>query len=189
MESTQYKTRRRNKVERMRRVGDLAKGKFVSEKDVPEVLKRIIEPDDIVCIEGDNPKQADFLANQLATLDIKDLHDIHLVMSCITLPSHIELFKKGAVKQVDTCYAAPQDEEVAQLLADGKFPIGAIHTYNELYGRYYIDLTPRVALIAAVQADRAGNLFLGANTEDTPAVAEPTAFSNGIVFAQRSVGD
>ncbi len=168
----------------MRRVEGLTTGKFISAKDVPEVLKRVIEPDDILCIEGDNQKQADFLANQLATLDIKDLHDIHLVMSCITLPAHIELFKKGAVKQVDTCYAAPQGTEVAQLLADGKFPIGAIHTYNELYARYYVDLTPRVALIAAVQADRAGNLFLGANTEDTPAIVEPTAFSSGIVFAQ-----
>jgi malonate decarboxylase alpha subunit len=105
-------------------------------------------------------------------------------MSCITLPAHIELFKKGAVKQVDFCYAGPQGKEVAQLLADGKFPVGAIHTYNELYARYYVDLTPRVALIAAVQADRAGNLFLGANTEDTPAIVEPTAFSDGIVFAQ-----
>lgn len=184
MESTQYNTRRRNKAERMKRVGELAKGKFVSEKDVPEVLKRVIEPNDILCLEGDNQKQADFLANQLATLDIKDLHDIHLVMSCITLPSHIELFKKGAIRQVDTCYAAPQGTQVAELLAAGKFPIGAIHTYNELYARYYVDLVPRVALIAAVQADRAGNLFLGANTEDTPAIVEPTAFSDGIVFAQ-----
>jgi malonate decarboxylase alpha subunit len=69
-------------------------------------------------------------------------------------------------------------------LADGKFPIGAIHTYNELYARYYMDLTPRVALIAAAQADRAGNLFLAANTEETPAIVEPTAFYDGIVIAQ-----
>lgn len=62
----------------MHRVGKLASGKFVSAKSVPEVLKRIIEP-------GDNQKQADFLANQLATLTKKDLRDIHLVMSCLTL--------------------------------------------------------------------------------------------------------
>jgi malonate decarboxylase alpha subunit len=184
MASNPQNIRRLNKATRLRRVGRLAKGKFVSSKKVPEVLKQIIEPGDILCLEGDNQKQADFLASQLATLEKKDLHDIHLVMSCITLPAHIELFKKGAVKQVDFCYAGPQGKEVAQLLADGKFPVGAIHTYNELYARYYVDLTPRVALIAAVQADRAGNLFLGANTEDTPAIVEPTAFSDGIVFAQ-----
>ena len=177
-------TRRRNKAERMRRVGGLAKGKFVSAKSVPEVLKRIIEPGDILCLEGDNQKQADFLANQLATLTKKDLRDIHLVMSCLTLPAHIELFQKGLIRQVDFCYAGPQGQAVAQLLADGKFPLGAIHTYNEIYARYYVDLTPRVALIAAVQADRQGNLFLAANTEETPAIVEPTAFSDGIVFAQ-----
>jgi malonate decarboxylase alpha subunit len=177
-------TRRRNKSERMRRVGRLASGKFVSAKSVPEVLRRIIEPGDILCLEGDNQKQADFLANQLATLTKKDLRDIHLVMSCLTLPAHIELFKKGLIRQVDFCYAGPQGQAVAQLLADGKFPLGAIHTYNEIYARYYVDLTPRVALIAAVQADRQGNLFLAANTEETPAIVEPTAFSDGIVFAQ-----
>ena len=176
--------RRRNKAERMSRVGRLANKKFVSEKSVPEVLRRIIEPGDILCLEGDNQKQADFLANQLATLTKKDLRDIHLVMSCLTLPAHIELFKKGLIRQVDFCYAGPQGQAVAELLAEGKFPLGAIHTYNEIYARYYVDLTPRVALIAAVQADRQGNLFLAANTEETPAIVEPTAFSDGIVFAQ-----
>lgn len=30
-----------------------------------------------------------------------------------------------------------------------RIKIGAIHTYLELFGRYFIDLTPKVALIAA----------------------------------------
>jgi Malonate decarboxylase, alpha subunit, transporter/Malonate decarboxylase gamma subunit (MdcE) len=123
-------TRRRNKAERIRRVGALAKGKFVSAKSVPEVLRCIIEPGDILCLEGDNQKQADFLANQLATLTKKVLRDIHLVMSCLTLPAHIELFKKGLIRQVDFCYAGPQGQAVAQLLADGKFPIGAFICYG-----------------------------------------------------------
>ena len=176
--------RRQNKAERIARVGKLARGKFVAPAKVPEILRRIIEPGDILCLEGDNQKQADFLANQLATLEKKDLRDIHLVMSCITLPAHIELFKKGMIKQVDFCYAGPQGGAVADLVKAKKFPVGAIHTYNELYARYYIDLTPRVALIAAAKADRKGNLFLAANTEETPAIVEPTAFSDGIVFAQ-----
>jgi len=184
MSLASYDKRARNKAERIRRLRRLAKGKFVASKNVSEVLKRIIEPGDILCLEGDNQKQADFLANELAGLSRADLHDIHLVMSCITLPAHLELFKKGIVSQVDFCYAGPQGQAVAQLLEAGKFPLGAIHTYNELYARYYVDLTPRVALIAATQADRQGNLYLAANTEETPAIVEPTAFSNGIVFAQ-----
>ncbi len=41
-------TRRRNKLERMHRVGRLARGKFVGAKSVPDVLRRIIEPGDIL---------------------------------------------------------------------------------------------------------------------------------------------
>lgn len=184
MTSANTALRCQNKVERLQRVGALARGKFISSTKTAQVLKRIIEPGDTLCLEGDNQKQADFLANQLATLDRKDVRDIHLVMSCITLPAHIELFKKGMIRQVDFCFAGPQGTAVADLIKAKKFPVGAIHTYNELYGRYYIDLTPRVALIAAAQADRKGNLFLAANTEETPTVVEPTAFSDGIVFAQ-----
>ena len=44
-------------------------------------------------------------------------------------------------------------------------------------------MTPHVALIAAVQADRNGNLYTGPNTEDTPTIVEATAFKSGIVVA------
>jgi len=62
--------------------------------------------------------------------------------------------------------------------------LGAIHTYLELFSRYFMDLTPHVALIAAVSADREGNLYTGPNTEDTPTIVEATAFKSGIVVAQ-----
>lgn len=176
--------RRKNKAQRIQRSKNLADGKVVPHERTADLLRAVIEPGDILCLEGDNQKQADFLAEQLASLNASDLKDLHLVMSCITLPSHLELFKKGVVRQVDFCYAGPQGEAVAALLAEKKFPIGAIHTYNEIYARYYMDLTPRVALIAAAQADRDGNLFLAANTEETPAIVEPTAFYNGVVIAQ-----
>jgi malonate decarboxylase alpha subunit len=54
----------------------------------------------------------------------------------------------------------------------------------ELFARYFIDLTPQVALIAAVSADRDGNLYTGPNTEDTPTVVEAAAFKDGVVIAQ-----
>jgi malonate decarboxylase alpha subunit len=38
--------------------------------------------------------------------------------------------------------------------------------------------------VAAEMADREGNLYTGPNTEDTPAIAEATAFKSGIVIAQ-----
>jgi malonate decarboxylase alpha subunit len=73
---------------------------------------------------------------------------------------------------------------MAKLVESGVVRIGAIHTYLELYARYFIDLTPRVALVAAIAADREGNLYTGPNTEDTPAIVEATAFKNGVVIAQ-----
>ena len=39
-------------------------------------------------------------------------------------------------------------------------------------------------MIAAVSADRDGNLYTGPNTEDTPTVVEATTFKDGIVVAQ-----
>ena len=65
------------------------------------------------------------------------------------------------------------------MLFGGKIELGAVHTYLELFARYFIDLTPNVALIAAVSADRDGNLYTGPNTEDTPTVVEATTFKDG----------
>jgi malonate decarboxylase alpha subunit len=70
------------------------------------------------------------------------------------------------------------------MLFGGKIELGAVHTYLELFARYFIDLTPQVALIAAVSADRDGNLYTGPNTEDTPTVVEATSFKSGLVVAQ-----
>ena len=70
------------------------------------------------------------------------------------------------------------------MLFGGQIELGAVHTYLELFARYFVDLTPHVALIAAVSADRDGNLYTGPNTEDTPTVVEATAFKNGVVVAQ-----
>jgi malonate decarboxylase alpha subunit len=39
-------------------------------------------------------------------------------------------------------------------------------------------------LTVARSADRAGNLYMGPNTEDSPSVIEATAFKSGIVVAQ-----
>ena len=50
--------------------------------------------------------------------------------------------------------------------------------------RSYYDLTPKVSLICAYEADREGNLYTGFNTEDTPVIVEATKFRQGIVIAQ-----
>lgn len=149
-----------------------------------ELLEAIIAPGDRVAIEGDNQKQADFLAAALAKADPARLHDLHMVQSVLALPEHLAVFERGIATRLDFAFAGPQSRKLAELVTNGTVKLGAIHTYLELYARMLVDLTPRVALIVADKADRNGNLYTGPNTEDTPTIAEAAAFRGGIVVAQ-----
>ena len=175
---------RRNRDLRLQAGARFAEGKHVRRQNATALLEAVMRPGDRVCLEGDNQKQADLLAVALAAADNAKLHDLHLVQSGVVLPEHLDVFEKGIAKRLDYAYSGPQATRIARLLFGGKIELGAVHTYLELFARYYIDLTPQVALIAAVSADRHGNLYTGPNTEDTPAIVEATAFKDGIVIAQ-----
>ena len=162
----------------------LAKGKIVEACDATQLLEAVIRPGDRVCLEGDNQKQADFLARALAAVDAAKVHDLHMVQSGVVLAEHLDVFDKGVAKRLDYAFSGPQSTRIARMLFGGKIELGAIHTYLELFARYFVDLTPNVALIVAVSADRDGNLYTGPNTEDTPTVVEATAFKDGVVVAQ-----
>jgi malonate decarboxylase alpha subunit len=148
------------------------------------LLEALLEPGDRVCLEGDNQKQADFLSESLARLDPAKVHELHLLQSVLALPEHLDVFERGIASIVDFSFSGPQGSRLAALVREHKIAIGAIHTYLELFARYFVDLTPHVSLIAAQSADAAGNLYTGDNTEDTPAIVEATAFKSGIVVAQ-----
>lgn len=162
----------------------IKEGKIVDAGDTVALLEAVIRPFDKVNIEGNNQKQADFLAKSLCQVDVKKVHDLHMVQSVLTLPEHLDVFEKGIAKKLDMSFSGPQAGRIADFLKEGKLELGAIHTYLELYGRYFVDLTPRVALVAATMADKDGNLFTGFSTEDTPAIVEATKFRQGIVVAQ-----
>jgi malonate decarboxylase alpha subunit len=159
-------------------------GKCVAADAAVRLLEAVIAPFDRVCLEGNNQKQADFLAETLAAVDARRVHRLHMVQSVLALPEHLDVFEKGIATQLDFSFSGPQGSRLAKLVAQRRIQIGAIHTYLELFGRYFVDLTPQVALVAAQSADRRGNLYTGPNTEDTPAIVEATAFSGGIVVAQ-----
>jgi malonate decarboxylase alpha subunit len=148
------------------------------------LLEAIIEPGDRVAIEGDNQKQADFLASALGNVNPGRVHDLHMVQSVLALPDHLAVFERGIANRLDFSYAGPQSRRLAELVASKALTIGAIHTYLELYARWLVDLNPHVALIVADKADRDGNLYTGPNTEDTPTITEAAAFRGGIVVAQ-----
>lgn len=174
----------KNRLARLERAAGLGQGKHLDPAQVTSLLEAVIEPGDRVCLEGNNQKQADFLAKCLVKVDPGRVNDLHLVQSVVALPEHIELFERGIAQRLDFSFSGPQSGRMAQLVGAGRIKIGAIHTYLELFGRYFVDLTPRVSLVAAQAADQEGNLYTGPNTEDTPPIVEATAFKNGIVIAQ-----
>jgi malonate decarboxylase alpha subunit len=178
-------TNRAARLERARgALGSALSGKIIGADQVVELLHQVLEPGDRVCLEGNNQKQADFLGQALARLDPQRIHGLHLLLSVLSLPEHLDVFEKGIGARLDFSFSGPQAGRLARLASAGKLNMGAIHTYLELFGRYFVDLTPRVALVAAEAADRHGNLYTGPNTEDTPAIVEATAFKSGIVVAQ-----
>ena len=177
-----------NKKEYLKRLSKiqsyLKNNEFVEAQDLVSVLSLLIRSGDRVCIEGDNQKQASFLATAMAQLNPEEINHLHMIQSAIALPEHLDVFEKGIANRIDFSYSGPQSVRLAKMVYDKKIEIGNIHTYNELFGRLVADLTPNVCLLMADKADKYGNLFTGANTEETPALIEATNFKNGVVVVQ-----
>jgi hypothetical protein len=167
-----WQSERRVRDDRLKAGSKFAKGKIVAPNDATALLEAVVRPGDRICLEGDNQKQADFLAACLAKADPKVLHDLHVVQSGIVLPEHLDLFEKGIARKLDFSFSGPQSENLARVLKSGKIELGAIHTYIELFGRYFIDLTLHVALTVARSADRDGNLYMGPNWRPLIALAD-----------------
>lgn len=176
--------RRERKKNRLLRLSGYCDGRLIQQKKMIEAMEELLEPGDRVCLEGNNQKQADFLSRMLREVNPDRIHDLHLLISVLSRPEHLDLFEREIAKRVDFSFSGPQAVRLAKMVSDGRIQIGAIHTYLELFGRYFVDLTPDVSFIAADSADNEGNLCTGANTEETPLIAEATAFRDGVVVAQ-----
>lgn len=179
-----WTTRLEEKQRRIESIKGLADGKVIPTDSIVEAMENLILPHDRVVLEGNNQKQASFLSEALAQINSEKVFDLHMIISSISRPEHLDLFEYGIAKKVDFAYAGPQSLRMAQMLEDGQLTMGEIHTYIELYGRLFIDLIPSVALVAADKADRNGNLYTGPNTEETPTLVEAAAFRDGIVIVQ-----
>ena len=180
-----WETLRQDKGERMAQAeAYVQEGKIVPAKNTVKLLEAVIRPGDRVNLEGNNQKQADFLAEKLCRVNKEKVHGLHMVQSSMTLDSHLKLFEKGIAEKADFSYSGAQAGAIAKMIMEQKIKLGDIHTYLELFGRYFIDLMPRVSLVAAIEADREGNLYTGFNTEDTPTIVEATHFKQGIVIVQ-----
>src|ERR1700685_1265853 len=118
----------RSREERLRAGSKFARGKMVKPVDTTALLEAIVRPGDRICLEGDNQKQADFLAECLAKADPGKLHDLHVVQSGIVLQAHLDLFEKGIARKLDFSYSGPQGAAVARALNGGTLEIAAMHT-------------------------------------------------------------
>jgi malonate decarboxylase alpha subunit len=179
-----WDTRRADKARRLARAATIADGRVVPTLDIVAFLEALIAPGDRVVLEGNNQKQADFLSRSLAEVDPAKVNGLHMIIPSVSRPEQLDLFERGIARKLDFSYAGTQSLRISQFLADGVLEVGAIHTYIELYARLYVDLTPNIVLVAGFKADRAGNLYTGPSTEDTPALVEAAAFRDGIVIAQ-----
>ncbi|UYP06965.1 malonate decarboxylase subunit alpha [Priestia megaterium] len=182
--SKSWTTRRDQKAARLARIDHLLKGKLLGNAHIIEALELLISPGDKVVLEGDNQKQASFLSKALNEVSADKINGLHMIMSSISRPEHLDIFEKGIAEKIDFSYAGAQSLRVSQMIEDGTLKMGEIHTYLELYGRLFMDLIPNIALVAADKADAQGNLYTGANTEETPTIIEATAFKDGIVIVQ-----
>jgi malonate decarboxylase alpha subunit len=182
--SPQWDKRRQEKRRRLALAQSFAAGRVIASADIVPALEALICPGDRVVLEGNNQKQADFLARALTGMNPDKVNHLHLIMPAVSMPEHLDLFELGIARKLDFAYAGAQSLRISQFLQDGLLEVGAIHTYVELYARLYVDLTPNVVLVAGYKADRHGNLYTGPSTEDTPALVEAAAFRDGIVIAQ-----
>ena len=179
-----WTTHRDAKQQKIENAASLLDGKFAKTQNAKELLELLIDSDDKVVLEGDNQKQASFLSKVLASVDPEKVHGLHMIMSSISRPEHLDLFDLGIANKMDFSFAGPQSTRVSQMIADGTMQVGDIHTYLELYARLFVDLIPNVVLVAADKVDRDGNLYTGNNTEETPVIVESAAFKDGIVIVQ-----
>ena len=95
----EWDTLKKDAMERAKNAAPLVKeGKIVDAKDTVALLEAVIKPYDKVNIEGNNQKQADFLAKCLCQVDPAKIHDLHMVQSVLTLPEHLDVFEKVLLK-------------------------------------------------------------------------------------------
>ena len=124
----EWDTLKKDAMERAKNAAPLVKeGKIVDAKDTVALLEAVIKPYDKVNIEGNNQKQADFLAKCLCQVDPAKIHDLHMVQSVLTLPEHLDVFEKGIAKKLDMSFSGPQAGRIAQFLQEGKLELGYPH--------------------------------------------------------------
>src|SRR6202034_1465474 len=91
-------------------------GKVIATERTVELLETVVEPGNRIILEGDNQKQGDFLAAQLARMNPDKVYGLKLCVSSVGLPEHLDLFESGLATELDFAYAAPQAARLARMV-------------------------------------------------------------------------
>jgi malonate decarboxylase alpha subunit len=67
-------------------LGASLREKVVSADMAVRLLEAVLEPGDRVCLEGNNQKQADFLAQALTRVDSAKVNKLHILQSVLAQP-------------------------------------------------------------------------------------------------------
>ena len=123
-----WHTRGDDTAARIAAAAPYAEGKSIDAANTVKVLEAVLRPGDKVNIEGDNQKQADFLAKELCKVDPSKVHDLHMIQSTLSIPEHLDVFDKGIARKLDFAYAGSQGKRLAQMVQNDGVELGAIHT-------------------------------------------------------------
>ena len=66
----------KDKLARLSSAAHLLRGKWVDKSEIVNLLQAVIHSGDRVCLEGNNQKQAQFLARSLAQLDSTQINNL-----------------------------------------------------------------------------------------------------------------
>ena len=131
---------RRFSWRRLDSVRHLSDGPIIGTDAIVDALSLLIASGDRVVLEGNNQKQADFLARAMVQMNADKVNQLHMIMPSVSLPQHLDLFERGIANKLDFAFAGAQSLRISQLLQDGVLQVGALHTYVELYARLYVCL-------------------------------------------------
>src|SRR3989475_11981322 len=120
-------------------LGPRLAGKRVDAGAITELLHAVLAPGDRVCLEGNNQKQADFLAGALVQLDPQQVHDLHMVQSVLALPEHLDVFENGIARRLDFSFSGPQGARLAKLVSRSEEHTSELQSQSNLVCRLLLE--------------------------------------------------
>ena len=120
MSESTWTRRRADKRDRLSAVDGYVDGKLIEQGRLRDTLEGLLRPGDRVALEGDNQKQADFLSRTLAQCDPGKVNGLHMLISSVSRPEHLDLFEKKIAAKLDLAYAGPQSVRIAQMVGTAR---------------------------------------------------------------------